>query len=159
MMSPDAREEVFMNVSQLMTKDVATCRADDSLTRAAQIMWEHDCGCVPVVDDEGRIQGMITDRDICMAAYTQGKRLDEIPISSAMSREVYAASPNEDVERAADLMSQKRVRRIPVVDGGQQVVGLLSLGDFARSVSGRGANGISTPTFVRTLSQISQPSA
>jgi CBS domain-containing protein len=147
-----------MNVSQLMTKDVVTCRADDSLNRAAQIMWDHDCGCVPVVDDTGQIRGMITDRDICMAAFTQGKRLDEILISSAMSREVHAASPNEDVERAADLMSQKRVRRIPVLDGGRQVVGVLSLGDFARSVAGRGANGISTPVLARTLSQISQPS-
>jgi CBS domain-containing protein len=148
-----------MKVSQLMTKDVATCRADDSLNRAAQIMWDHDCGCVPVVDNAGHIQGMITDRDICMAAFTQGKRLEEIPISSAMSKQVHAASPNDDVERAAELMSSKQIRRVPVLDGGDQIVGLLSLGDVARAASGRGANGISTPTLARTLSEISQPTA
>ena len=74
-----------MKVSQLMTKDVATCRADEPVSRAAQIMWDHDCGCVPVVDDAGHIQGMITDRDICMAAFTQGKRLDEMEESCEQS--------------------------------------------------------------------------
>jgi CBS domain-containing protein len=146
-----------MKISQLMTKDVATCHPEDPLNRAAQIMWDHDCGCVPVVDDAGRIQGMITDRDICMAAFTQGKRLEEIPIASAMSRQVHAVSSNDDVERAAELMSSKRVRRIPVLDGGDQLVGMLSLGDFARAASDRGASAISAPTLARTLYQISQP--
>jgi CBS domain-containing protein len=146
-----------MNVSQLMTTNVLTCHADDRLDRAAQIMWDHDCGCVPVVDDMGHLQGMITDRDICMAALTQGKRLDEIPIASAMSREVLAASPNEDIERAADLMSKRQVRRIPVIDRQNQVVGVLSLGDLARALSDRRANNVPVPTVARTLSQISQP--
>lgn len=148
-----------MNISQLMTRNVLTCHVDDCLNRAAQIMWDHDCGCVPVVDDNGRIQGMITDRDICMAAFTQGRRLDEIPIASAMSRQVLAASPADDVERAADLMSKRQVRRIPIVNGQSQVVGVVSLGDMARALSDRRADGIAVPTVARTLSQISQPVA
>ncbi len=56
-----------MNVGDLMTRDVKTCRSHDSLDRAARIMWDHDCGCVPVVDANGKAVGMITDRDVCMA--------------------------------------------------------------------------------------------
>jgi CBS domain-containing protein len=145
-----------MNISQFMTKNVLTCHADDSLSRAAQLMWEHDCGCVPVVDEHGHVQGMITDRDICMAAFTQGKRLDEIPVASAMSREVLAASPGDDVDRVAELMSKRQVRRIPVVDGQHQLVGVLSLADLARALSDRKSDGI-LPTVGRALSQISQP--
>lgn len=67
-----------MKVQDIMTADVETCRLDDTLDRPAAIMWERDCGVVPVVDDESRIVGMLTDRDICMAAYTQGRPLPEI---------------------------------------------------------------------------------
>ena len=57
----------------------------DSLNRAAQIMWERRCGCVPVID-AGRVVGLLTDRDVCMAAYTQGRRIDDIAVTTAMSR-------------------------------------------------------------------------
>jgi CBS domain-containing protein len=148
-----------MNISQLMTRNVITCRADDRLNRAAQIMWEHDCGCVPVVDERGCVQGMITDRDICMAAFTQGRRLDEIPVASAMCTQVLTASPDDDVERVAALMSKRQVRRIPIVDEQNQVIGVLSLGDLARAITDRKANAIAVPTLAKTLSEISQPLA
>ena len=73
-----------MKVEQLMSRDVKTCQATEMLNRAAQLMWENDCGCVPVVDEDGRAVGMITDRDVCMAAYTQGRLLDALPVASAM---------------------------------------------------------------------------
>src|SRR5262245_6101900 len=69
------RREANMEVREIMSTDLETCRADDTLDRAARLMWEHDCGVVPVVDHEGTAVGMITDRDICMAAYTQGRPL------------------------------------------------------------------------------------
>ena len=75
-----------MNAGNLMTAGARTCSLIDSLNLAAQIMWENDCGCVPVVDDDGRAIAMITDRDICMAAYTQGKLLKDMPVSIAASR-------------------------------------------------------------------------
>ena len=88
----------MMNVGQLMTRTVHACNPDDPLHVAAQIMWEQDCGCVPVVvDEEGgsRVVGMLTDRDVCMAAYTQGKALAVIKVSSAMSREVCSCRPTD----------------------------------------------------------------
>jgi CBS domain-containing protein len=148
-----------MNVSQLMTMNAVTCRPEEPLHRAAQIMWDNDCGCVPVVDDSNKIQGMITDRDVCMAALMEGKSLSEIRIANAMSRAIYACSPDDDVEKAAELMRVRQVRRIPVIDPQGQVVGVVSLGDLARALSGRAADGVSTPTVARTLYDISQPTA
>jgi CBS domain-containing protein len=148
-----------MKVSELMTKNVVTCRSDQPLHHAAQVMWDHDCGCVPVVDDSDRLQGMITDRDVCMAALMQGKSLSEIPIASAMSRTIQTCSSNDDVEKAAELMRMRQVRRIPVIDGQGRVAGVLSLGDIARALASGTTHGVTTPTVARTLFDISQPAA
>lgn len=148
-----------MNVSQLMTKNAMTCRPDQPLHCAAQIMWDHDCGCVPVVDESNIIQGMITDRDLCMAALMQGRSLSEISVGSAMSRAIYGCSPNDDIEKAAELMRMRQIRRIPVLDAQGQVLGVLSLGDMARALSNSANNGVTTPTVARTLFDISQPAA
>ena len=83
-----------MNVSELMTHAPAVCTTSDHLTRAAQIMWERDCGAVPVIDDAGKLAGIVTDRDICMAAYTQGRALHEIPVANAMSKSVFTIGPD-----------------------------------------------------------------
>lgn len=124
-----------MKVEQLMTRTVQTCRATDGLQRAAQLMWEHDCGVVPVVDagnGTARVVGMITDRDICMAAYTQGRRLEDIPVTSAMSHDVFSCRPTDSLAVALKVMETNRVHRLPVVDRDERVVGILSLADIAR---------------------------
>jgi len=121
-----------MKVKDTMTKDVRTCRVTDSVNRAAQIMWENDCGCVPVVDDQNRLFGIVTDRDICMAAYTQGRPLWDIAVSSAASTKVTTVNEAASLREAENLMHDVRVRRLPVVDDEQRVVGLLSIADLAR---------------------------
>ena len=98
------------HVKDLMTKDPVTCRLQDCLNRAAQLMWEHDCGCVPVVDDSSRILGIVTDRDICMGAYTQGQALSSIAVSSVCTRQVFTCSPDDTIERAEAMMSTHSVR-------------------------------------------------
>jgi CBS domain-containing protein len=120
-----------MKVKQLMTKEVATCRSSDNLQKAAQVMWELDCGCVPITDEESQVVGMLTDRDICMAASMQGRTLGEIPISSVMSTELYSCTPQQEVSAAENLMETKQVRRLPVIDRKQHLQGLLSLNDIA----------------------------
>jgi CBS domain-containing protein len=146
-----------MKVSDLMTTHASTCRPDAPLHFAAQIMWDHDCGCVPVVDDSNRIVGMLTDRDVCMAALMQGKSLSEMTVESAMSRAVYGCSPEDDVEKAAGLMRLRQVRRVPVVDDVGHLMGVISLSDFARALAANASNGVTTPTVARTLFDISQP--
>ena len=148
-----------MIVSELMTKNAITCHPDDPLHCAAQIMWDHDCGCVPVVDDDNVIRGMITDRDVCMAALMQGKSLSEISVGSVMSRAIHGCAPNDDVEKAAELMRARQIRRVPVVDAEGHVVGVVSLSDFARALSRSAGNGVTTPIVARTLYDISQRSA
>ena len=123
-----------MKVSDVMTKDVATCGAGDSLNRAAQIMWERRCGCVPVID-EGRVVGLLTDRDVCMAAYTQGRRIDDIAATTAMSRPAITCEASVDVEVAEDLMMAHGVRRLVVVGPDGDLQGLVSLDDIARSAA------------------------
>jgi CBS domain-containing protein len=123
-----------MKVENLMTKSVRTCRPDESLNDAARIMWECDCGAVPVVssDGAGRLVGVITDRDIGMAAYTQGRTLREIPVREVMARELQCCRPSDTVAEAEQVMRRAQVRRLPVVDDSGHVIGLLSLADLAR---------------------------
>ncbi len=120
-----------MKVRELMTSPAHTCQPHDTLAHAAQQMWDHDCGILPVVDRDGRVGATITDRDICMAALTRGRRLDELRVADAMSKQVFACSPDDDVATAAGTMALHQVHRLPVVDGKQQLSGLLSLNDLA----------------------------
>jgi CBS domain-containing protein len=120
-----------MKVEQIMNRDIKTCRPQESLNKAAQIMWDEPCGAVPVVDDRGKPVGFLTDRDICMAAYTQGKPLEELRVEIAMARRVVSCTAEDDLGSAAQLMRQHRTRRIPVTNRDGTVVGLLSLDDLA----------------------------
>jgi CBS domain-containing protein len=126
-----------MIVSELMSRDVRTCLASASLNDVARIMWEHDCGCVPVVDAEGVVIAMITDRDVCMAAYTQGRRLMYMTVDGAASKTIVTIGERESIDRAEELMRDAQVRRLPVVDERGRIVGLLSVSDLARRLQDR----------------------
>ncbi len=148
-------------VEQLMSRVVATCRPDDRLNAAARIMWERDCGVVPVTMPDGdaeRVVGMLTDRDVCMAAYTQGRPLEELVVSSAMSRTVHACAPGDSLPAALERMAAARVRRLPVVDGAGRLVGLLSFADVAHE-DARRHKVVKPRDFVRTVEAITAPRA
>jgi CBS domain-containing protein len=123
-----------MRVEQVMTRNVQTCGPHDRLERAAAIMWDFDCGVLPVVADEdpGHVVGMLTDRDVCMAAYTQGRTLREIPVASAMSQFLCSCRASDAVAVALKIMETNQVRRLPVVDADEHLVGVLSLADLGR---------------------------
>ncbi|HEY6298280.1 MAG TPA: CBS domain-containing protein [Candidatus Binatus sp.] len=112
-----------------MTRDVRSCTIHDSLNAAARIMWDHDCGCATVVDAHGKLIGIITDRDICMAAYTQGTPLEAIAIERAMSPKVIACTRTDDLDTAHRLMRTHEIHRVPVVDSRGRPIGILSLSD------------------------------
>jgi CBS domain-containing protein len=151
-----AREEVEMKVQDAMTRNVAACNQDDILNYAAQLMWDYDCGAVPVLDGLGIVSGIVTDRDICMAAYTKGLPLTQILVRDAMSRVVHTANPEDTVESALALMRRGRVRRIPVTDGGR-VVGMLSLSDLMRVLRSSRRDAPQAESIVETLVLISEP--
>ena len=123
-----------MRIEQLMTKSPKSCRPSDTLGDAAEMMWQHDCGCLPVTAEDGsqRVIGMITDRDICMAAHFHGKPLGSIRVGDAMARDVWACNPGDAPCEAEAIMREARVRRLPVVDEANQLLGLISLADLAR---------------------------
>jgi CBS domain-containing protein len=148
----------MIRVDQLMTHPVVTCRTGDNLNTVASLMWDHDCGVVPVVDDKGQLAGIVTDRDVCMAAYTQGRRLCEVPVDTAMTRAVVSVRPDDDLARAEALMEAHQVRRLPVVNGEGHPVGLLSLNDLARDAGRAGASQLGMLSgFARTLAAICRP--
>jgi len=148
-----------MNASELMTNNPKSCSPNDNLQRAAQIMWESDCGVVPVVDGQSHVVGMITDRDITMAAYTRGSALWQIPVSSAMSKQIHGVRENDPLEVIETLMRRVRVRRVPVVDSEGRLKGILSMNDLARHAhrTGRKGNGLSGDSIVQTLAAVCEP--
>ncbi|HVU49671.1 MAG TPA: CBS domain-containing protein [Polyangia bacterium] len=121
-----------MHVFEVMTRRVFSCRPHDTLATAASLMWEHDVGSLPVVGEDEEVVGMITDRDICMAAYVRGERLADVEVASVMSRGLHACGPDESVAKAEELMRLDRIRRTPVIDARGRLVGILSLADLAR---------------------------
>lgn len=148
-----------MKVSELMTRDVRVCHADESLARAAELMWEHDCGIVPVVDEARRVQGVVTDRDVCMAALHNGRPLHELLVTQAMARKPVIVAEGDDVTEAHELMRRARVRRLPVIDAQARLIGILSIQDLARAASGESRlfAGRALRRLAATFAQISRP--
>lgn len=147
-----------MRLREIMTTPAVTCPASSTLDQAARLMWEFDLGIVPVVDDQGHVAGVITDRDICMAAYTQGRPLAAISVGSAMASPVVAIHADEPVEQAEQLMADNQVRRLPVLNSDNHVVGMVSMNDLAR-LAARVHRTAVDREFVQALAAVSQPRA
>lgn len=153
---PTPGRKTAMKASDLMTRDVHSCRVSDTLHTAAQIMWNNDCGCVPVTDEQLHIIGMITDRDICMAALSQGKTLDAMTVGSVASTSVSSGCVNDSAEDIESLMRLGHVRRIPILDEEGRLAGIVSVADLARHVNGKTrANGVSAEAVAQTLAAVS----
>jgi len=140
-----------MNTEQLMTRNVRTCSADDTLEQATRIMWDADVGSVVVTDEERRPIGMITDRDVAMAVYTQGVALRDARVQSAMANQVVTCSVTSTLSEIEDKMQRAQVRRIPVVDSAGKLVGVVSLADIARAVHSSTFGLTDVPGLAKTL--------
>lgn len=136
-----------MKVSEVMTTAIETVRPDQQAREAARFMLQADAGSIPVTEGE-RLVGMITDRDITVRGVALGYGPDT-PVSELMTSGVVAAHEDEGVEEAARKMSEAQVRRLPVVDDAEKLVGIVSLGDLARQTDGQTAGqaleGVSAP--------------
>jgi len=122
-----------MRVSEIMSQPAVTCPVDAALDAGARLMWEFDCGLVLVVGDDGRLAGIVTDRDICLAAYMHHKPLHLIPLAKAMVKPVIAVHVDDDVQSAAGLMRDNRIRRLAVTDAAARPVGVVSVDDLAQA--------------------------
>jgi CBS domain-containing protein len=141
-----------MLIGELMERNVTTCRPEDSLSRAAKLMWASDCGTLPVVDGAGRIVAILTDRDLCMASCGRGLSPETTPVSRVARHHVVTVREDESAETAEDLMRTYQVRRLPVVDRAGRPVGILSLYDLARQAHWAGSRGdrLTTESVVAT---------
>jgi CBS domain-containing protein len=141
-----------MKVRDIMTTGVYTCQPDTDLGTVAGIMWEHDCGFVPVVDASGSVAGLITDRDVCMAAATRGLAPAHMAASQAMSRSVRACLPDDSVSEALEMMKHFKLRRLPVIDPHGLLGGVISLNDIVRATDAK--KGLAPKDIVSTLAEI-----
>lgn len=134
----------------VMTSDVVTIKDTQTVQEAAALMSEHNIGSIPVVNSRGDMVGIITDRDITLRTTAQGEGT-QTPVSEVMTaQQVVQATPDMDVQQAAQLMAQQQIRRLPVVENGK-IVGMVSLGDLA-------VDNMSDEAAGEALSNISEPS-
>ncbi len=146
-------------VAEIMSAPVHFCVTTDTLDRAARIMWDHDCGVVPIIDRKGNPIGMITDRDICMAAYTKGKPLWRILVTEASALRVWAVRPDDSIATAEQMMDRHRVRRLAVIDRGGNLVGIVSLADILRrsQLQASRSDALDSESVAATLANVFRP--
>ncbi|EPR28052.1 MULTISPECIES: CBS domain-containing protein [Geobacillus] len=139
----------MQTVRDVMSTDVQYCTPLDNLYEVAVKMRDFNVGAIPIVDD-GRLVGMITDRDIVVRGMAE-KRPGSTAVTEVMSRDLVTLSPDDSVQKAADMMARHQIRRLPVVENGR-LVGIISLGDLA-------TNRYSDERAGRALSEISEQDA
>jgi CBS domain-containing protein len=122
---------LLTSARSLMNAPVRACSPDDSLAQAAQLMWNNDCGAIPVLADD-KVLAVITDRDVCMATFTQGKPPSQLQVKGAMSKQLFSCAPDASIASVLATMADKHVRRLPVVSDDAELVGIISLADVAR---------------------------
>ena len=143
-----------MNVKEVMTTDVQTCRPETNLAEVARTMWDADCGVVPILDGERSLVGVITDRDICIAAATRSTSPADIRTQEVMSGTVFTCRQDDDVRDALQIMRDRRVRRLPVLGDREELVGIVSLNDLVAAAACRRAADVPGEEFLETLKAI-----
>ena len=144
-----------MKIRECMTTDVTSISPSDNLHDAARLMWEHDCGVLPVIDQNQTVVGMITDRDIAMAAYTQGRQLGEIRVEQAKSGSLCSCTADQDLGLAERMMQEHQVRRLPVCDEAGRLVGIISLNDIALAYRQGQGRQVRADEVAQTLASVS----
>lgn len=120
-----------MNVDSIMSRNVVSINRGESVSAAARVLRRCNLGALPVCDEQGKLRGMVTDRDIVTRCVAEGMDPTEVKVNEIMTRGVITASPSDSVGTAAGCMEKDRVRRLPVVNGGR-LVGMVTLCDLAR---------------------------
>lgn len=138
-----------MKVRELMTAHPLSCTLGTTLARVAKLMWDADCGVIPVTNEEGRLTGIITDRDICIFVAAQDLPARQIQVGTVATKNVFTCTADEDVVGALATMKEHRVRRLPVVDENGLLVGMLSFTDIALARYKTG-NDVASRTLVET---------
>ena len=143
-----------MTVQEIMTTGPACCTPDDTVQEVARLMSENDCGCVPVVEDQQskRIVGVVTDRDLACRCLGEGKG-PETAVREVMSAEPSCCTPDTDLAEVERIMTERQVRRVPVVDVNNCCVGMVAQADLARASD----RAVDDRTVARIVERVSEP--
>jgi CBS domain-containing protein len=136
-----------VRVEDVMTQEVSYCVPGTNAAAAAEIMWTKNCGSIPVVDDDGHVAGMVTDRDLFIALGTRNQRASDLTVGEIMNRDLAVCAPEDDIRGALKTMAQSQSHRLPVVDKDGVLKGILSIDDVIQRAE---AEGLSTEV-VRTM--------
>ncbi len=148
-----------MKVHEIMICKPTCCASDTNLAAATALLWGHDCGALPVVDQENRPTGIITDRDICIAVGTRDKRAAEISVGQVMTGKVFACRADADIHEALACMQENHVRRLIITDHAGCVQGILSIDDIIVNVqwSDHEQVALSFLDVIRVLRKVTYP--
>jgi CBS domain-containing protein len=148
-----------MKVKEIMTPNAKAIWLTESLADAAQLMWENDCGVLPIIKDGRKVIGMITDRDICMAAAMRDTSPSSVSVEEVMTGQVYSVNPEDDVSQALEAMREHKIRRLAVVNADGELEGVLSMNDVvlkAKTSDGSIGSSMGYGDVVKTYQAICQ---
>jgi len=120
-----------LTAREIMTRNIKTVRRESNLREVAQLMKDEDCGVVPIVDERGCLVGIVTDRDLVIRAFTGGKSPDQLRAGDVMTDDVECVHPEESIHSVIEMMGRRQIRRVPVVERDDRVIGIISMGDIA----------------------------
>jgi CBS domain-containing protein len=143
-----------MKVSEIMMRTPAGCTRETNLGAAVEIMWNRNCGFLPVVDERGCVNAVVTDRDICIALGTRNRLPGQITVAEVARKEVVSCQPNDDIRTALATMREAGVRRLPVVDWEGKLQGVLSMDDVVLRMQRERFTEYSTNELVGVLKAI-----
>jgi CBS domain-containing protein len=146
-----------MKIQDLMTTKAITCSPNTNLATAAGLMWDSNCGSLAVMNNEGKVIGLITDRDICIAVATRHRLASEILVSEVTTGEVWACGPQDGIWNLLQTMRHARVRRIPVISDDGVLQGIVSISDVvlrAEETQGKQKPELSLQDAIDTLKEV-----
>jgi len=119
-----------MKVKDCMSSDIVSVHPTETITNVAKQMQQNHIGCITVCDDDNKLVGLVTDRDVILRCIASGKDYESVPVSDIMTTNIYSVSPDDTVDKATTYMSQYQIRRLPVVQDGT-LTGILTIADIS----------------------------
>ncbi|MBN2257003.1 MAG: CBS domain-containing protein [Anaerolineaceae bacterium] len=151
---PIGKEILMKKCNEVMTKKPVCCLPNDTVTKAAQSMKNENVGSIPVINDEKKkkLIGIVTDRDLALQIVADGRDPKTTKVADVMTSKVYTCFADDDIQKAVAMMAKHQLRRIPVVDNDQKIIGVISQADVATRVNKR------KKKLASMIKKISQPS-
>jgi len=126
-----------MKVKDVMKTNVGFCSTEDSLMKAAEVMRQRDCGVVPIVDENKKVVGMLTDRDLCLAVVARNRKASDVKTEELLRGKAIVCSADDKLEDALRKMRKYQVKRLAAIDASGELVGILSVTDVLQLAAGK----------------------